>query len=189
MAADDTLVDVYYFTAIAEWNVASAQKHKKYIQALNNSGVKSIFGQFKRFDKKCKNCNFKTTIPTEKKTDVNLAVRMIEAAFKDKFDKAFLVSGDTDQAPIVASIKGLFPQKTIGVISPMGRENGALRRIAHIHSTISEEILKDSMFPNPIIVPGKTQIECPSDWVVEPEVPPQPPTSSATQIPLIPDGK
>ena len=137
-----------------------------------NTGVKVILGKFKKKQRRCKNCNLTTTFPVEKKTDVNIAVRILGAAFKNRYDKCYLVSGDTDLAPVLAEVKLLFPEKTIGVISPMNRENGALTRIAHIHGSISEEILKDSMFANPIIIPGKTQIECPPEWIW---IPPQKP--------------
>ncbi len=178
MPSEDTLTDVYFFSAITEWEVERARRHKIYLQALQNSGVKLILGKFKKKIKRCKNCNFESVFPVEKKTDVNIAVRIMGAAFKNRFDKCYLVSGDTDLAPVLAEIKLLFSDKIIGVISPMGRENGALKRIAHIHGAISEEILKDSMFENPLIIPEKPQLECPIEWTWNPSPPANPEVKS-----------
>jgi hypothetical protein len=44
LTTDDELVDVFYFTSIAEWDADKSRKHKIYIQALQNEGVKTVYG-------------------------------------------------------------------------------------------------------------------------------------------------
>jgi uncharacterized LabA/DUF88 family protein len=48
-------------------------------------------------------------------TDVNIASRMLVDSFKDKFDTAFLISGDTDLIPPIREIKSLFPKKGLSL--------------------------------------------------------------------------
>jgi uncharacterized LabA/DUF88 family protein len=43
----------------------------------------------------------KTSPPTEKKTDVFLAVDMVDACHRGLFDTAFVLSGDADLAPAI----------------------------------------------------------------------------------------
>jgi hypothetical protein len=54
---EDTIEEIYYFTTLAEWNKSKAAKHKKYIQALQNVGVKIVLGNFRKIFKKCNNCS------------------------------------------------------------------------------------------------------------------------------------
>ena len=42
--AEETLVDVYYFTSIAFWNYAKQEKHKRYIRVLEDRGVRVVCG-------------------------------------------------------------------------------------------------------------------------------------------------
>lgn len=90
----------------------------------------------------------------------------MKGAMQNWYEKAVLVSGDTDLVPVLKNIRELYRDKKLSLICPMGRVNREL--ISHSHTThmISEEILKDSMFDNPILIPGKTRIECPSEWGV-----------------------
>ena len=41
--------------------------------------------------------------------------------FMMKFDKAFIISGDSDLIPSIRAVKESFPGKEIGVIVPIGR--------------------------------------------------------------------
>ena len=50
--------------------------------------------------------NARTQPPTEKKADVYLATDMVDLCYRDEFDVAYLVSGDTDLAPAVDVVVG-----------------------------------------------------------------------------------
>ena len=75
---------MYYFSAIANWRgIESAKRHKIYIKALENSGIKIILGEFKqkkthpcKDNKKSINCNCtpdrKKLIRNEEKNYVSL---------------------------------------------------------------------------------------------------------------------
>lgn len=63
----DKLVDIYYFTALATWNTAKANRHKIFIKAQELMGVKIVYGEFKIRDKRCRKCHQFYEIPEENK--------------------------------------------------------------------------------------------------------------------------
>ena len=67
---------------------------------------------------KCPHCHLAINRPEEKKTDVNLSVRMIEDCVKDKTDVVVLVSADTDLIPPIDFILNNFPTKRVKVYFP-----------------------------------------------------------------------
>jgi hypothetical protein len=58
---------------------------------------------------------------SEKMTDVSVATAMLVDAFTDKFDAAFLISGDSDLAPPIQAIRNYFTNKRVIVIFPPKR--------------------------------------------------------------------
>ena len=109
---------VHYFSAIAEWLPDAAQRHRLYISALQNSGVDIILGQFKNKQRQCNKCKAQWTAHEEKETDVNIALYMVDHAYRDMYDEALLISRDSDLAPALRLLKNQFPNKNIKVISP-----------------------------------------------------------------------
>src|SRR5258708_27765230 len=55
------LVNVYYFSAYADWLPDSKQRHSQYIKALIATGVNPVMGKFKAKDKKCPKCSHSGT--------------------------------------------------------------------------------------------------------------------------------
>ena len=66
----------------------------------------------------CPYCNMSISKPEEKKTDVNISVRMLADCMEDKTDTVALVSADSDLIPPLEHIQRLFPQKNIKVYFP-----------------------------------------------------------------------
>jgi uncharacterized LabA/DUF88 family protein len=62
-------------------------------------------GQFKNKPKQCLKCGTKWMNHEEKETDVNLALALLDLAYKDLYDHAFLLSRDSDLAPAVHKVK------------------------------------------------------------------------------------
>ena len=54
----------------------------------------------------------------EKRTDVNIAINMVNDACSDKCEKLVLVSGDSDLVPALKMIKSLVPAKKLIVYVP-----------------------------------------------------------------------
>ncbi|GAJ06134.1 unnamed protein product, partial [marine sediment metagenome] len=64
----------------------------------------------------------------EERTDVNIAIYLFKLAIQDKFDKAYIISGDSDLIPSIEAVKILFPHKQIGVTIPIGRRAELLKQ-------------------------------------------------------------
>lgn len=150
---DDELRHVVYFTAHMEWEREKNKRHREYVKALKSAKVECISSNFTNVKKYCKTtsgyCNFKE----EKKTDVALATRIFSDCVKGEVDRVILVTADSDQVPVVAAIRGLFPSITISLFCPPHRASIAheLRAIAHDCCEITPGRLAQCLFPRNIV--------------------------------------
>ena len=160
---DDTLEGVSYFTTIARWKKDSAARHRQYIKVLRSTGVKDIQGRFMEKYIRCHICGKYYKTREEKQTDVNIAVHMISDGINDLYDRAVVVSGDTDLIPIIEMIHKEFPDKEIGAMFPIRRYHSSLEQVADFAITIKERHLRDSQFPEEVKV-GDTIIKRPDSW-------------------------
>lgn len=162
----EQLSAVYYFTTLATWDWEKAKRHRAYITALDSVGVTTILGEFKERDRQCRICSKQYKAYEEKETDVNIAVTLMRLAFEDKFDKLIIISGDTDFVPAIQTTKLLFPSKQIGVIVPIGKLSDRAKAYRHtdFHFKMKEPQLASSQFSDPLILPDKTTLTCPSTW-------------------------
>lgn len=121
----DFKIEVIFFTAIARHrNIESQSRHRIYIKALKQSGVKVILGEFKEKsiapcpDCKQKSVDEKIIKHEEKHTDVNVAITMLEKAMTNQFDRVYLLSEDNDYVPVVKRVKELYPEKEVIICPP-----------------------------------------------------------------------
>lgn len=112
---DEVLVGVNYFSAYAYWMPASVARHKHYIKKLEASGVKVILGQYK---KKGPDGGYE-----EKETDINVALRLVLDGMDDLYDKAKLLTVDSDLVAAVREARTRSPEKQILIVKPPGRQN------------------------------------------------------------------
>ena len=115
------LREIYYFSACATWRPAAYKRHREYVRALCNAGVTPAMGRFKEKDRHCFNCGSRWKDHEEKETDVNLALYIMLEAVKGSFDRLLLISGDSDLAPAIRTMRREFPDKSVRIISPVGR--------------------------------------------------------------------
>lgn len=115
------LTHVFYFSAYATWRPEAYARHRAYIKALRSVGVTPILGKFKEKFRTCRNCGKRWTDHEEKETDVNIALHLVTAAFQDLYDRALLVTGDSDICPAVRLVRKEFPAKQVRIIAPVGR--------------------------------------------------------------------
>jgi uncharacterized LabA/DUF88 family protein len=116
---NETLVQAYYFTAVATWRPPAAiGRHREYIRALTHAGVTCIVGHFKEKHRKCNQCGATWIAHEEKETDVAIATNLMADAFKDRFDRALVVSADSDLVPAIKCVRKHFPKKAVNVIAP-----------------------------------------------------------------------
>ncbi|MBI3331391.1 NYN domain-containing protein [Candidatus Peregrinibacteria bacterium] len=170
---------VLYFTAYSTWDQQKKDRHQKYVQALSANGVQVILGSYQKVTKnffRGKNKVIKSSVPEmllpkelifetyeEKRTDVNIAVKILEYAYKNLFDHAIIFSGDSDLVPAIESVRKTFPAKKFTCVLPI---NGKGKRIASACGNIlqmNEKHLKISLFPKTVTA-GKIQIACPKEW-------------------------
>jgi len=160
----DCISDVFYFSALAIWNPEKIQRHNFYIQANKFFGVKPIYGEFRKVTKCCRDCNSIYSTYEEKETDVNIAIKLYQQAYKNSYDIAIILSGDSDQIPAIRAIKKDFPEKRIGIMIPPGRKAELLKREANFYYKIKHEHLAASMLPESITLTNGSQIHCPEQW-------------------------
>jgi uncharacterized LabA/DUF88 family protein len=120
-APDHELRAVYYFTAYATWRPGPYARHRAYLKALATCGVRAVLGRFKEKDRSCWSCQKSWKDHEEKETDVNIALYLLRDAFDDQYDRALIVSGDSDLTPAVRMVRDRFPEKEIRIIAPVGR--------------------------------------------------------------------
>lgn len=160
----DSLEQVLFFTAFATWDPAKVSRHKLLIRANENAGVSVVYGQFKKKDKFCRLCHRKFQTFEEKQTDVNIALELFRLAYLDKYDRAVIVSGDTDLIPAIKTVHATFPQKQIGVMIPIGKASEDLVKQADFRHKMREHHLSSSRFPNSILLPDHSTLDCPMSW-------------------------
>jgi uncharacterized LabA/DUF88 family protein len=159
----EKIEDVYYFTALTPWNKEKVKRHNIYIKAQETVGVKTVYGKFKKKSKKCRICRQVYETYEEKQTDVNIAIYLFKLAIEDKYDKAYIVSGDSDLIPSILAIKESFPNKEIGVIIPIRGKAAELKSVCDFYIQMKEKHLKMNQFPDEIILPDKSCISRPQN--------------------------
>jgi uncharacterized LabA/DUF88 family protein len=116
-----TLTHIYYFSAYATWRPDAYARHREYVKALKSVGVTPVMAKFKEKFRQCYTCKSKWKDHEEKETDVNVALFLVREAFRDSYDRALLITGDSDICPAVRMVRADFPMKQIRILAPAGR--------------------------------------------------------------------
>jgi len=163
---NEEIKDIYYFTSLCPWDPKRQKRHRILIKALKYRNIKIVYGEFKKRQKSYKNYRVEVLLRyhEEKQTDVNIAVLLMKLAFEDKYDTAIIISGDTDFSLAIVETKNLFPKKRIGIIFPIGRRNNALEKVVDFHTSIEEDHLELSLFPDTIDIRNGKTLFCPPEW-------------------------
>ncbi|HXG67249.1 MAG TPA: NYN domain-containing protein [Blastocatellia bacterium] len=160
----DTVTGIYYFTTLATWDAGKVARHKTFIKAQEIEGVQVVYGEFKRKQKHCNLCHKNFWTVEEKQTDVNIALHLFQLAVLDRYDKAVIISGDTDLLPAVKTVRATFPTKQLGVVIPIGRASEDFKKNADFHYKMKEYQLQSSRMDNIINLGDGTQLVCPPNW-------------------------
>jgi uncharacterized LabA/DUF88 family protein len=163
VGAKDTIAGIFYFTTFVRWHHESVERHKRYINALRSTGVEIIHGRFLEKSIKCHKCQQYFKTHEEKQTDVNIALKMLGDAIDDLYDKALIISADSDLLPVIKSVQHHAPEKEIGVMFPIGRSSFELRQNASFRRKMSEKLLQHCQFSNEVKI-GNTIITRPDSW-------------------------
>jgi len=117
----ETLVQVKYFSAYATWRENSYRRHQRYVDALEAHGVTKVMGRFKEKRNRCRACGSQYISHEEKETDVNIGAHLMADALQDRFDRAIVVSADTDLNGVVDLVRKEAGNKIIHIAAPPGR--------------------------------------------------------------------
>ena len=144
----EQIVAIYYFSAYAHWLPSPMARHKEYVRALEAVGVVPVLGHFKNKDRKCVACKATWKAHEEKETDVNIGITMLNDAYKDRYERAYLITRDSDLMPAVTMIRSEFSQKEIVIVAPplMGHSNDLLP-VCNGKKKISPQMIWDCLFP------------------------------------------
>ena len=154
------LTRVLYFSAYATWIPDAYARHRAYVAALEATGVDVVMGKFKKKPRSCKRCGASWEGHEEKETDVNLALMLLELAYADGFDRALVLSADSDLAPAVRAVRRLFPEQEVRILTPPGRFTpGDLRDAAgHPGTAIREIHVRRCLFGEEVLDPTTSQV-------------------------------
>ncbi|WP_315728844.1 NYN domain-containing protein [Bradyrhizobium sp. SZCCHNS2015] len=148
----ETLVKVAYFSAFATWKPASYARHRQYVAALKHTGVDCHIARFSAQSARCFSCHTTWTRHEEKETDVHFSLTFLEDAIDDVFDRAIIISADSDHVPAVRKVRARLPSKQIFAATPPGRHAHAREMINNCNSAtnITAGRVARNLFPQTI---------------------------------------
>lgn len=124
------VICVKYFSAFAnhlsnQGKHDSLLRHRAYLKALQSKGVECIMGNFAKRDLYYAGKGYRSRWRRheEKQTDVAIALHLLRDAYDDHFDRALLISLDTDMLPLFDIFKSAHPHKIIECVAPPERRH------------------------------------------------------------------
>lgn len=167
------LEKVIYFTA----SPLSPQKNSRqsaFLNAnklINGERFEVIRGKYLEKHIICPYCKGDISRPEEKKTDVNISVRMIEDCVLDKTDTIALVSADSDLVPPLEFIQKYYPGKAIKVYFPPSNYSNDLKDNIIHHRSKPVLLIKNQRRFEAAIMPEKVtdgikQYIIPDKWKI-----------------------
>lgn len=166
----ERIVNVFYFSAYADHMSERVQKSQKaYIEALKLTQTVPVLGQFKNRERKCPNCSHKWISHEEKETDVNIASFLVDLAYQDAFDRALIISNDSDLVPAIRIARKRFPEKRITTIAPPNYyHSNELIQVSSDKARIRPDHLEKSLLPSLVRdASGQIAISCPEDYAAQ----------------------
>ena len=97
-------------------------------------------------------------------TDVNITTNMIIDAYKDEYEVAFLISGDSDLVPPIREIRSLFPKKEIIIVFPPERKSNELKSVASSSFALGHGKLQQCQFAPEVTDKYGNTIKKPASW-------------------------
>jgi NYN domain-containing protein len=130
----EQLVKIAYFSAYATWLPGPYARHRQYIAALNFLGIDCHMARFSEQTARCNRCGNTWKDHEEKETDVHFSLTFLEDAMDNVFDRAIIISADSDHVPAVRRVRERFPGNQIFAATPPGRHNKARDMLNACHS-------------------------------------------------------
>ena len=163
MQSGQNLVGVRYFTSLLVKSRRKRHQQDLYLQALEAQGAEIVLGRFYVYQVRCPRCGRERMEAEEKQTDVNMAVRLLADAYQNLYDRAVLVSADSDLLSPVLEIPRLFPDKQAVVGFPPGRiSHELLQKVPNFRLNASH--IRRSLAPSPVVTSSGRTIVAPRGW-------------------------
>jgi uncharacterized LabA/DUF88 family protein len=167
MRSRDKITGIFFFTTYAKWkwdeDKGIGVRHRQYVKALQSEKIEVVQGRFMPREERCPNCRQYYPDHVEKRTDVNIALKVLGDAIDNLYDKAVIISADSDLLPTISAVRKYGTGKQVGIMFPIRRTSVDLRQYADFRFKMPEKLLKKSQFPDKFIVGGVT-FERPNSW-------------------------
>lgn len=114
------LTKVIYFTA-SPLNPDKSRRQSAFLnanKAINGDRFEIVRGKYLTKQILCPHCHYAISRPEEKKTDVNISIRMVGDCVQNLTDIIVLVSGDSDLLPPIEFIQKHYPDKKVKAFFP-----------------------------------------------------------------------
>lgn len=173
LGENQVLEKVIYFTA-APLSPQKNSRQSAFLNAnklINGDKFEIVRGKYMEKHFFCPYCNADITRPEEKKTDVNISIRMIDDCVMNNTDIAVLVSADSDLVPPMELIQKRFPNVGIKVYFPPSNYSNDLKdNIIHHRSKPvllikNKRRFQNAIMPDTVSMNGKTYT-IPAKWKV-----------------------
>ena len=162
------LVSVKYFTSRISFPPEKVKRQGTFIEALETlTKVKIYYGHYQSNKSVCRKCGIIEMTPSEKMTDVNIAVEMLSDAYEDKYDTAILISADSDLVAPIKTVHRLFKNKRVVIAFPPARHSFALKEVAKASFTIGRKKLLCSNFPDEVKKSDGYILNRPGRWTTK----------------------
>lgn len=145
----ETLVKTSYFSAYATWMPDRYARHRQYVAALQHSGVECHMARFSEQTARCRSCGTTWKRHEEKETDVHFCMTFLEDALDDVFDRAIIISADSDIAPPIRRVRERLPAKQVFLATPPERHATAreLLKVCNSSTPITAGRIAKCLFP------------------------------------------
>jgi uncharacterized LabA/DUF88 family protein len=158
------LLGVKYFTSRVSNNPDKQKRQSTYIDALESIGVEIYYGNYQDGFEECKRCGHIWRTAKEKMTDVNIATSIIVDAYKDEYDMALLISGDSDLTPPIKAVHSLFKNKRVFIAFPPKRHNSSMAIVSKGSMIIGRKKLIDAQFNEEVMSKTGYKLKRPTEW-------------------------
>lgn len=179
---------IYFFTADS-WIKKTKDKWLIYQEALNNTWIDIIKWKYNNVTKTFidkmkvimlkmwfdiwkddiqkyypKRLKYKTY--EEKRTDVNIAVKIVEDAFLWKYDNAIIMSWDSDIIPSIETVKRNFKDKKFTTLWINWTKWQLIKKFCDDHKVIWYKKMKEHKFKDTIKLKNWKSISIPQEWKI-----------------------
>ena len=97
-------------------------------------------------------------------TDVNIAVELLGDAQDDAFDAAIIISGDSDLAGPIETVRRRYSEKRVIVAFPPNRISLRLRQATTASFVIGRDAFRDSLLPDRVFKADGYVLTKPPQW-------------------------